>query len=729
MGLNIAGRSGVLLTVLYCWICLLFKTDAYAQTNERFYYVAPSNNNLITLLQKEKITTIRYTTYDGAIDSVPTGAALLLLADSYPNKIGKLTESNLKKIREKKLKVYTEYVTIATDTPIIPDTLNLERVVVTDNLYFKELDTMSLLNINGSIILPAVSRHPLLVTAKVAGFDKAIYGLSETPNTPLLYPYDDQLIVASTALSQFAESRFTPEYCWKDVWESILSHLSGENIQFVSWMSYVTPSFSRNTVLPLQSRLQSVQKGIDWFFNGHFVVDKSWKKDWVDRYIGDGSMPIGPELPANTKDGDGTQGILEGHCSYIYYDGTQKYRYWLRNDVQGESAMAFAVAGNVLGNKKYLGIAASLNDFSFRQFRQGSRNNPESPSYGLLSWAVTNEGTYYGDDNARSVLGSITAASLLKDHRWNKKILELITANFRTTGRYGFRGGMLKEEDLQKNGWKHYYQSDTINPHPHFEAWPWATFIWLYSQTKFKPFLERSKLAIRKTMEAYPHGWGWTNGIQQERARMLLPLAWLVRIEPTQEHKEWLDLMVKELLKNQVACGGIREELGDPTTGMFGRTKSNADYGKHEAPLIFNNGDPVSDMLYTTNFAFIGLNEAYQATGNADYKKALLAMSDFLTRIQVKSDRFKNLDGAWFRAFNYKNWDYWASNADAGWGAWSTLTGWIQSWIVSTQAFIEMDSSLWDVSHNISFVKDWMIVRNQMIPDITNKGNKTISGQ
>ena len=156
--------------------------------------------------------------------------------------------------------------------------------------------------------------------------------------------------------------------------------------------------------------------------------------------------------------------------------------------------------------------------------------------------------------------------------------------------------------------------------------------------------------------------------------------------------------MVSELLKNQVECGGIREELGDDSSGMFGKPKSNAAYGLHEAPLIFDNGDPIVDMLYTTNFAFIGLNEAAKATGSPELKAAVDKMSDFLTRIQVRSERFKNVDGAWFRAFNYQNWDYWASNADAGWGAWSTLTGWIQSWIIATQGLLEMDSSIWELT-------------------------------
>ena len=55
-----------------------------------------------------------------------------------------------------------------------------------------------------------------------------------------------------------------------------------------------------------------------------------------------------------------------------------------------------------------------------------------------------------------------------------------------------------------------------------------------------------------------------------------------------------------------------------------------------------------------------------------------------------------------YRAFDYNRWDYWASNADHGWGAWSTLTGWIQSWIIGTQVLIEDDTSFWDKTKGVA---------------------------
>lgn len=198
-------------------------------------------------------------------------------------------------------------------------------------------------------------------------------------------------------------------------------------------------------------------------------------------------------------------------------------------------------------------------------------------------------------------------------------------------------------------------------------------------------------------MDYYPEKWLWESSMQTQRARMILPLAWLVRIENTEEHREWLDRMVNELLRYQDETGAIREELGKGK-GMFRELKQNADYGTDEGSLVFRNGEKVACLLYTCNFALFSLNEAAQATRNAKYKTAVNKLSNFITRIQVTSKQHKDLDGAWFRGFDYGRWDYWASNSDAGWGTWCTLTGWIQSWIVTTQVQIYQKQNFWDVT-------------------------------
>ncbi|WP_205500086.1 hypothetical protein [Rufibacter psychrotolerans] len=561
---------------------------------------------------------------------------------------------------------------------------------------------------NDSYVLPAKVDNPLLILAKVVGLDKAEYGIDDVEKHPLLFQKEN-LWVATTKLTNFATGRYGPNAAWKAVWSHIYGQMTGQpSFKFTQWPSYVTPMYSRTEALPANAKVKSVEKGVDWFYNARFYIHPSWKDMWL-KYQGDGEKPFGPAVDQKLPNGDGTLGLLEGHASKIYHNGSQQYRYWIRADVQGEAGFALAAASKLTGSPKYNDRATKIIDYVFNNsnLRAESRNDVKSPTYGLIGWAVTHPGVYYGDDNARALLGMLGASAYMGTNKWDKEIVEAIMANFRTTGSLGFRGERQEEADLQKLGWKHYWERDITHYAPHFESWTWATYLWLYNQTGYKPLLEKTKNGIRMMMQAYPDKWVWTNGIQQERARMILPLAWLVRIEDTPEHRQWLDLMVGKILENQVESGAIREELGAGDKGRFGRTKTNAEYGLHEAPLIYENGDPIADMLYTSNFAFFALNEAAHATGNPKYKQAVGKLSDFLTRIQVKSDKHKDLDGAWFRGFEYDRWEYWASNADAGWGAWNTLTGWTQSWIVATQVLTAQQQSFWDLTKN-SGVKQHM---------------------
>ena len=64
----------------------------------------------------------------------------------------------------------------------------------------------------------------------------------------------------------------------------------------------------------------------------------------------------------------------------------------------------------------------------------------------------------------------------------------------------------------------------------------------------------------------------------------------------------------------------------------------------------------------------------------------------------MKSDRLPQLDGAWFRAFDYRRWDYWSSSADVGWGAWCVEAGWGPSWIAAVMGLRMKNISAWDMT-------------------------------
>jgi hypothetical protein len=290
----------------------------------------------------------------------------------------------------------------------------------------------------------------------------------------------------------------------------------------------------------------------------------------------------------------------------------------------------------------------------------------------------------------------------LNDARWDERVLRCLLANLRTTGRQGFRRPKLRDPEsfADGRGWRFYRDSDFVDYAPHYQAYLWACYLWGYAATGYDGFLQSAKQAIRLTMEAYPDKWKWTNGLTQEIARMLLPLAFLVRVEDTAEHRGWLNRMIDELLAHMQPSGAIAEWIGRLENGAYTPPVSNESYGTREASLLQTNGDPVCDLLYTANFAFLGLHEAAAALGEERVQYAANRLAEFLCRIQIASAKHPNLHGAWMRSFDFAKWEYWGSSADAGWGAWCVETGWTNSWIAAVMARRQIGGSLFELKDN-----------------------------
>ncbi|MCR6722172.1 MAG: hypothetical protein NVV59_18205 [Chitinophagaceae bacterium] len=693
---------------------------ATAQTS--FSFCGPETNDLYQQLKQENFSVTRYNSVSEAIQQTPKGKSIIVVASRYPQARTAISAADYTNARKKKIRLYVEYPSFIPGYKL-PDTTHynkLERGVVFNSFFGKSLPAMSIVGANGVYLIDLPVKNPILVNAKIAGFDHAQFGLANTPYHSLLFQQDNALI-ATTSLSNYKTGRFGPSASWKIVWEKMLTWLNNDKpVALNAFSQDPLPMYQKDEPLPANAGKTAVAKGADWLWKARLFIHPSWEEEQMQQYQpknGDPNLFFGPPISADMLQGDGSRGIMEGHGSTIYHDGTQDYRYFIRADVQGESAFLLATAGKLLGRTQFNETAEKLLDYLFYTsgFRGAARNNKDSSSYGLISWANTHPGTFFNDDNARCILGAIGASSFMDNERWNKFITENILANFRTSSKQGFQGNALDQRDIEKNGWKFYYDRDFVNLHPHFESWMWACYLWLYDKTKFQPLLDKAKTGIRLMMDAYPEKWKTQNGTQQERARMVLPLAWLVRIENTAEHRKWLDDVVSKLLEYQESFGAIREELGSESSDTHKiLVTSNDAYGKNEASLIAVNGDPVADMLYTCNFFYFGLNEAAHATGNPKYFKALDSLSDFLIRIQSNSQKHQDLDGAWFRAFDFGRWDYWASNADNGWGAWSTLTGWIQSWIVGTNVLWQNKQSYWDATKNMDMKKSleeslWML--------------------
>jgi hypothetical protein len=663
----------------------------------------------------------RFTRFESprtALEGAPEHTAVLILADGYPEHTTTLVSDELDLAKRKNLRLFVEYPSALPGLEIgAPRMAAWERVVVSSEKFAPSLPLRHILSAHECRYLPIVGvSNADLGIARVAGYDSAVFGIPEKDAFPILFEIPERhLFVATTKLSGFVSGRFAPAHDWLTLWQHILFALDPGRQDRLKSAIIVEPAYWMTVKLPRRFQRDTFNRAAEWFGRSHLLVRSQDQAAFTAALAKNEETTAPPK--ANDPEGDGSLGILEGYSSGILPDGNQRRRLPSRADCNAESAMVFGLNGILNHSSKSRKIASNLLDFIYFKsgMCQGARADARDPAFGLIGWGDVSPTwlvANYGDDNARTLLATAITAAALKSDRWNELLTRALLANLRTTGKLGFRGDRIDLPALEKNGWRYYHDAETINYSPHFESYLWSCYLWAYRQTGYQPFLTTARTAISMTMEAYPAGWRWQNNL--ERAHMLLCLAWLVRIEDTSEHREWLNRIARDLLAHQEPCGVIREDLAAAFGGHYYVPQKNEDYGTSETPLLQRNGDPVSDQLYTTGFALLGLHEATGATGDRNLKRAEDKLAEFLCRIQTRSRKFSYLNGTWFRAFDDRLWETWASSADIGWGAWSLEAGWGQAWTAAVLALREKETTVWAFTEKSGVAKAFDKIKSEL---------------
>ena len=651
--------------------------------------------------------------YDRGIDlsclikQAPVGGAVFALADKYPVAALAVDDKTLRMAEEKNIRLFIEY-------PKSVDGLSIKTVrAIAHERAVVACDDLGLLK-RDSIFMPCgtffldceIDAAPMITLAKVAGYDRLAFGLPEK-TYPLLFahPRYHNVLIATGCLSSIIKARARPAASYRELWRALMKWAGFMDID-IDWIPNTGPAYGPDAALPDGAPELAFQRGVRWFLDNMIFRVEANTEMFIDHPGGD--APHLDEVSLGSLMG----GVLEGYESCVDHNGRQRIRNIQRGDCIAETSMVMALDAAATGSPETRKAAIDLADYVFSNaFFQ---NDPESPMYALSNWCA-NLPVFYADDNARVIMGVLLTRSLLGVSRWDERILRCALANLRTSAKTGFRHNSLRASSFEHKNWTDYAADETLTLlSPHYQCYIWAVYLWMYALTGYEPFLSKPRTALGKCMASYPDGWQWTNSLTAEMARILLPLAFLVRVDDTPEHREWLALTAQDVIKLIEPCGAVRDMFGELSMGTYPPPQSNDSYGTTEASLIQQNGDTATDLLYTANWAFIGLHEASLVLDDKPIKDACGRMAEFFCRIQIASKEHPYLDGCWMRGFDFAKWEYWGSSADTDWGAWCVESGWINTWICTAMILHRRGESLF----NLSAKKDFEIIARDIIHEM-----------
>ncbi len=709
---------------LFGVLCLVCATISLSMpvANAGLTFSCGEKSDLFRLVKATGHDATRFDTPAEALSHASEGSGVLILAQDYPHSPTPLSAADYDLAEKKRLRLYVEFPAEAPgvqfgETPQLiatgPYGSVLERLVATDDFFGDALAAMRIMAFYDCYFLPVVSDHSAIAThmvaARVAGHDTAVLGLPDTTWPILFTARGKDLLVSTTTFSPCVTARFMPVAAWQIVLSRVLQWLD-PSAPAVDWEPTVHSTYAKGTPLVDGARREAVQRAAQWYIDSKLLLDTNGMKFVYDTPNPHGVLPFPEDWQGK---GDGSLGIVECYIGKrIYLDGSQAPNPCIRADCSCESAMGLALSGDLLGLPRHAQIARNLVDFVFlrSEMSQGSRSDPNSPVFGMLSHNTKSIGQNYSDDHARALLGAIATASVLQDSRWDEAICRTILANLRLTNADGFSQAMIPDDAILSQGWETYWFREGHFYSPHYQAYIWATFLWLYDKTGYDPLLGRARNGIRTMMEAYPDQWVAECGrIDEELCHMLLPLCYLIRVEDKPEYRRWLQRLVDDILAGMDPCGAIPQRVTVPYT-------SNEQYGTGEAPIIYQTGDAGVDLLYTMNFGFSGLHEASFILDEPKLDEALDLVEAFLVRIQTASNAHPELSGTWYRAFDFNHWEYWGSDGEIGWCMLSTETGWTHSWITVTLALREKKQSLWEATEESRIKQVFGPLRERMLP-------------
>src|SRR5262249_22931950 len=137
-----------------------------------------ADNDLFLVLQESGIASARFSSVEEAISGAPAGSGVLLLADEYPHATVPVTRELFTEALAKGLRIYVEFPSQAPGLELgSPQTRPWQRLVIASDRFGPDLPKGRILMAHGSYVQPTTPTNAWVVSARVAGYDSAVFGI------------------------------------------------------------------------------------------------------------------------------------------------------------------------------------------------------------------------------------------------------------------------------------------------------------------------------------------------------------------------------------------------------------------------------------------------------------------------------------------------------------------------------------------------------------------------
>ena len=468
---------------------------------------------------------LRFDAPSAAVAQAPAGAAVLLLADSYPQHATVIEPAWFDTAAAKNLRLYVEYPASLPDLVVdSPRSAGIRRGVISSERFGPQLRPLRIVALHDCQFVPVSVTNALITLAKVAGVDTAVFGLSDTPTDPILFEHPrGRVLVATTKLSHFVTGRYLPSEAWGTIWETIFRWLQPQATPpTLRWTPTVRPSYRRDEPLPADAEAQAIRRSADWIFRSRILRHPAWPRRRVGAIA---DLQHGARPAARPT---GRRATVRSACSKdsvprIRLDGSQPMRYAVRNDCMLEVAMLLALDALQPGSPRKRPDCQQSGRVPLPALGSRRRSPGRSAAALPTAWSAGRwiPPARTGATTTPAPCSASPPSSVaLRDARWDEPLARCLLANFRTTGRTGFREACVTDEPLRANGWRPTGTRVRSSTRRTSRAGCGPASSGPTSQTHFEPLRERSlKRACVDLMAAYPRAVGLGHPQRRHRTR------------------------------------------------------------------------------------------------------------------------------------------------------------------------------------------------------------------